>query len=198
MNHDFRFKKGLIALSLCTLAACSSSPEIKKIVIDQGGSEPSWVKETKTAWEEDGKIHFRGTQQIRGNERLSGCYDLARLNAKSQIVGEIQERLRGLLTTNESTLNENVEILLTKSRSVEFDGDVKGVRFTEEYFTRYRIGDDERVDCQVLSEISKEDYSRLKRAILNKVEEADPKLKEQIRQKHLDFFKGDDLAKKSP
>ena len=183
-------------LSLLTLlAACSTPSELKKTILDQSASRPGWMDQAKTAWEEDQKIKIRGTQQIRGNERLAGCYDLARINATGLLVGEIQENIKGVLDTHETSLSENAEILLTKSRSSEFRAQASGVRFTEEFFVRYRIGDVERIDCHVLSEISKEDHTRLKRAILDKVVEADPRIKEQIQMKHIDFFKTGDGGK---
>lgn len=187
----------LLATAILALTGCSTPAELKKIVLDESpGSAPAWVTDSKTAWEADGILNVRATQQIRGNERLSGCYDLARLNAKTLIVTEIQEEIRGLLTTHEASISENAEIVLSKSRSAEFNARAQGVRSVGEHFVRYRIGEEERIDCHVLSNISKDDYNRLKRAILYKVEEADPKLKEQIRQKHIDFFKAEETAAK--
>jgi hypothetical protein len=130
-------------------------------------------------------------QEIRGNERLSACFDLARLNARSELVSEIQANIKGVLDTHEATLSENAEIILSKSRTEEFGGKISGLRFVEDYSVRYRIGEDERVTCHVLAEIAKDDYTRLKRLILTKVEEADPRLKEQIVNKAIDFFKKD-------
>ncbi len=170
------------------LNACSSGGEIKKVVIDESEQKPAWVGNSRTAWEESGKIYLKSSQQIRGNERLSGCYDLARMNAKTLLISEIQESIKGVLDTNEASLSENAEIVLSKSRSSEFSAAVAGVRFSAEYFARYRIDDEERIDCHVLSEISKQDHTRLKRMVLSKVVEADPKVKEQIQKKHLDFF----------
>ncbi len=175
-------------LSVLGMSACSSSGEIKKIVIDESDQKPSWVGDSRTAWEEGGKIYFRSSQQVRGNERLSGCYDLARMNAKTQLISEIQESIKGVLDTNEASISENAEIVLSKSRSSQFSAQVGGIRFSGEYFARYRIDDEERIDCHVLSEISKQDHTKLKRMVLSKVVEADPKIKEQIQKKHMEFF----------
>ena len=183
------------ALLFLALAACSSTPSLKKTILDQSGSEPAWVGNSKTSWEESGRRVFRSSQQIRGNERLSGCYDLARINGRSLIVSEIQSQIRGVLDTHEASLSENAEILLSKSRSEEFGARATGIRFSEEYFLRFRIEDEERIDCHVLAEISNEDYRSLKRKILYQVEEADPRLKEQIKQKHIDFFKPESTVK---
>jgi hypothetical protein len=176
----------LIALLAGT--ACSSSGPLKKTLLDQSASLPSWVGDSRTSWEADQKIRVRGMQQIRGDERLSGCYELARLNAKSLLIGEIQEKIKGALDTHETSLSENAEILLSKSRTAEFGGELNGLRMVEEYFARYRIGDDERMDCHVLAEVTREDYLQAKRRIIHKLQEADPRLKEQIVKKHIDFF----------
>ena len=56
---------------------------------------------------------------------------------------------------------------------------------------RYTIGSDERIDCFELSQLSKDDYDKIKRSILFKVEEADPRIKEQIAKKHIEFFSKD-------
>jgi hypothetical protein len=171
--------------------ACSSVKTAEKTVLSESGPRPSWVESSKSGWTEDRAHKLRAMQEIRGNERLSACFDLARLNARSGLVSEIQASIKGVLDTHEATLSENAEIILSKSRTEEFGGKISGLRFVEDYSMRYRIGEDERVSCHVLAEIAKDDYTRLKRLILTKVEEADPRLKEQIINKGIDFFKKD-------
>jgi hypothetical protein len=177
--------------ALATLgAACSSSVKlVDKQILHESSARPAWVEQSRSNWDEGGKVRIKAMQEVRGTERLSGCFDLARLNAKSLVVGEIQTLIKGVLDTHEATISEQAEIVLSKSRSEEFGGKLTGVRYVEDYSVRYRLGDEERIDCYVLSEISREDYNKMKRSILTKVEEADPKLKEQILNRHIDFFK---------
>ncbi len=190
-NPLFFIKTSAVLSALALLQACSSTSPAKKVILDESASKPSWVTDSKISWEEDSKVRIKSNQQVRGNERLSACYDIARLNAKSSLISEIQENIKGILDSHEATLSENAEVVLSKSRSAEFEGKISGLRFTEEYFVRYLLMSEERIDCLVLSEIAKDDYNKLKRAILYKVEEADPRIKEQIKEKHIDFFKSD-------
>ena len=178
----------ILLIPMFVLSACSSTSTVKRVVLDESEQKPSWVSQNKLVWDEGNKTYFKASQQVRGTERLSGCHDLAKLNGKSALISEIQDSIKGVLDSHEATLNENAEILLSKSRSSEFCGKIQGLRFTEEYFVRYAIGGEERIDCYDLAELSKDDYNKIKRSILYNIEEADPRIKEAIAQKHLDFF----------
>ncbi|MGK5087019.1 hypothetical protein WDW86_05630 [Bdellovibrionota bacterium FG-2] len=183
-------KKAMIVMttvSLAVFAGCSSTG-LKKVVLDESSNKPSWVSNSHTTWEEGGKIFFKASQQVRGNERLNACYDLARLNGKEAVISGIQEDVKGALDSHEATLSENAEVLLNKSRSAELAGKISGLRFTEDYFVRYQIGDNERIDCYVVGEVTSSDYNKMKLAIVHKIEAADPRVKEQIAQKHIEFF----------
>jgi len=183
-----KMKLSVLILSVGVFAIASCSTTGTKRITDSSGDKPSWAKSSKISWEEDNKIFIRGTANIRGNERVDGCYDLANLNAKEALVSEIQSYIKGVLDNSVQSISENAEVVLGKSRTSDFEGKIMGQRFIERYFERSIIGDAERVECQLLSEISQKDYDRMKRLIIDKVQEVDPKIKEAIKQKHIDFF----------
>lgn len=181
-------KLSVLILSVGVFAVASCSTTGSKVVTDSSGDKPSWAKSSKISWEENNKVFIRGTSTVRGNERVDACYDLAKLDAKEALVSEIQSDIKGVLDNSIQSISENAEVVLGKSRTSEFEGKIMGQRFSERYFERAIVSDNERVECQLLSEISQKDYDRMKRLIVDKVQEVDPKIKEAIKQKHIDFF----------
>jgi len=179
--------KNLFFVLFLIFGACSTTG-LKKTILDSSGEKPKWVNSSKVVYFENDKILYRGSYTIKGNERVDACYDLAKLNSKEMLVSEIQTEIKGVIDNSIYGLSEQAEVVLGKSRSVEFAGTISGFRVTEQYFERYSVAEKERVDCYVLSEITKTDYNKTKSLIIDKVQEADPKIKEAIRNKHVDFF----------
>lgn len=151
-------------------------------------SPPDWVEEMRLTWEKGDKVMFRSVHTVRGDERVNGCFDLAKLDARETLLTEMATDIKGSLDNAQQSLNENAEMVLGKVRSGEFKGRIQGMRHLEQYFERYRIGTDERIDCHVLSEITKTDYAELKRKVVNRIEEVDPRLKDAITKKQVEFF----------
>lgn len=167
------------------LAGCASTG---KLVLDSSANKPSWASSNKVVWQDGNKFLFKAQHTIRGDERLSGCYDLARLDAKESLLSEISNEVRGSLNNAQESISEQAETVLTKMRSSEFSGTISGLRFSEQYFERYKIGETERIDCQTLGEMSAADFNRTKQAVINKVVAVDPRIKEAIAKKNIDFF----------
>ena len=197
-------KKSIYALIILGLnlvmLGCSTVTTKGRVWLDSSthkDSPPDWVTKSKMAWEDDGKVFLKANHTVRGDERVNGACDLAKLNAKENLLSEIADEVKGTLDNYVGSINEQAETVLGKARSSEFKGKITGLRFTEEYFERYKIGDVERVDCHTLSEISKADYNSVKRSVIEKVQEADARIKEAIVQKHIDFFKPSNDPKKS-
>lgn len=188
-------KKLLFAIvSLLYLGACSTGPSKSgsgREFLDSSTHKdelPDWGKSTKLTWSKENKIFSKSMHSIRGDERVNGCIDLAKLDAKENLLSEISTEVRGSIDNAQQSISENAETILGKVRSAEFAGKITGLKFTDEYFERYKIDGTERVDCYVLSEISNSDYDRIKRSVVEKVLEVDPRLKEQITKKQIDFF----------
>ena len=184
--------KKLLLFTMALISACSTLVMEKRRFLDSTTHEdsaPSWVTAGKTAWEEKGKVLLKASHSIRGDERVNGCFDLAHLDAKEALLTEIADDVKGSIDNAQQSINENAESILGKVRTNEFSGRITGLRFTEQYFERYRIGETERVDCHVLSEIKESDYNRVKNLVVNKIAEVDPRIKEAISKKQIDFFK---------
>ncbi len=194
----------MVRLLACVLlvAGCTSTPpSMKRVWLDSSThseSSPSWVAGTKIIWEESGKVLIRSTQTVRGDERVNGCYDLAKLDAKEAILTELASEVRGSLDNAQQSINENAEVVLGKVRSGEFSGRITGLRHSEQYFERYRIGDVERVDCHVLSEMSRQEYDKVKTSVLNQLQKVDADLRKAITKKQINFFEKPPEKKAEP
>ncbi len=184
----------LIVLGLCVFVArCSSTTkhEAGRVFVDSSTHEdrpPQFVSSTKTTWEENGKVFFKSLHVVSGNERVNGCFDLAKLDSSETLLTEIANDVRGSIENAQQSISEQAEAVLGKVRSSEWSGRLTGLRHTENYFERYRIGDQERINCYVLSEMKLDDYAATKRRVVEKIAAVDPRLKEAINKKQIDFF----------
>jgi hypothetical protein len=181
--------------SFLTLAwffsACATRSPMGRIFLDSSTHEdsaPDWARQTRLIWEKDGKIFLRGFHTVRGDERVNGCYDLVKLDVKETILSEIANNVKGSLDNAQQSISENAEGVLGKVRSGEFEGQIQGLRFTDEYFERYAVAGVERVDCHIFAEMKQVDYERVKKAVIEKVVAVDPRLKEAITKKQVQFF----------
>jgi hypothetical protein len=185
-------KKIMVLALVMGIAGCSSmvTNERRQFVDSTTHSDaaPDWVKTTKVAWEQNGKMLLRSSYTVNGTDRLNGCFDLARMDSKEALLSEIANDVKGSLDNAQQSISENAELVLGKVRSGEFSGRITGLRFTEQYFERYRIGEVERVDCHVLGEIKDSDYNQIKRSVVQGIAAVDPRLKEAISRKQIEFF----------
>lgn len=183
--------KKTITFGLTLLLASCATTRSGRVFLDSTthrDNPPDWVDRTRTVWEKDGRIYLKASHTVRGDERVNGCFDLARLDSKERILSEIANDVKGSLDNAQQSISESAEVVLGKVRSGQFDGRLSGLRFSEEYYERYRIGEQERVDCHVLGEIRETDYNAVKKSILERVVAVDPRLKEAITKKQIDFF----------
>jgi hypothetical protein len=177
------------------MTACSTSGKRdQKITIDTQGdsSAPDWAKGAKLSWEDGDTIAFKGQHTVRGTDRINGCFDLAKLDVKESVLSELVEDVRGRIDQAQQSLSEDAEQVLGKVRSASYAGKVTGLRFVERFFERYRINDTERLDCFVMAQISKSDYARLKRSLVDELSRVDPQLHAAIAAKQVEFFSGKD------
>ncbi len=182
-----------IALLSLMATGCSSLSLIPtgRLFLDSSSHEdspPHWVRGTKAIWEKDGVVYFRSSHQIRGDERVNGCFDLARFDSKEALLSEIANDVKGSIDNAQQSISENAEVVLGKVRSGEFNGRILGLRFAEEYYERYVVGEAERVDCHVLGQIRQADFDQIKRTVVSGVVAVDARLREAIARKHIDFF----------
>lgn len=184
-----------------TVAGCATNSEkvadaknYRKVVIDSSvnpESKPEWVGKSQMSWEQNGKIMMKGIFTIAGHQRVNGCYDLAKVEAKKSLLTSLQEEIKGYLDSGSSGLSESEEIIFKESVSASYKGKIQGMRYSENYFERYVIDQTERIDCFVMMELDKNDYFKLKRSVLNEASKLHPELEQALVQKQINFFKGD-------
>ena len=175
------------------VSGCASVGELsaKRVFLDSTTHEddpPEWALSTKIAWKEGDKNFFKKSYTVRGDERVNGCFTLARLDAKESIVTEIANDIRGQIDNAEQTLSEEAEIVLGKVRSEKFEGRITGLRFAHEYFERYKVGGEEKINCYVLAILSQQDYDAIKKKIVHRLMAVDPRIKEAIMKRQISFF----------
>ncbi|MEQ1722430.1 MAG: hypothetical protein ABL930_04590 [Pseudobdellovibrio sp.] len=184
--------KLLLVISALVIAGCSSSTkseyQLSRKVIDSSKIKSEWVEKSQLAWEAENKYYSKASHTIRGDQQLNACYDLAKLDLKENLITEISSDIKGTIDNAQMSISENAETILGKARSGKWEGTIYGFRVTEQYFERYLIGGVERIDCFVLTELSKQDYDKTKRSVVDKIVPEDPRIKEAIAKKQINFF----------
>jgi hypothetical protein len=174
------------------LSACSSTlPLDARIWLDSSNHSetvPAWSRGPNEVWESNGKVFVRASETVSGDERVDTCFESAQTGSHGEVLVALARELRATLATAALQLNENAESLLAKVGSGEFSGRVPGLRHTEKYFERYRISEMERIDCHVLGEMTRQDFDRSKRAILDRLQKVDSRLREIVARGQVRFF----------
>ena len=166
-----------------------------KVIVDKSSETPEWTLSSQIVEEKDDFVFIVGKETIMGNQRLSGCYEIASFDVRNRLIREMSESIKGEISQYMPDINENSESVFTKVATSKWNGKISGLQNESEYFERYRIKEAnsknaiERINCFVRSKISKGDYNKLKMSYLNELKEADPKIKEAIANKQLNFFK---------
>ena len=97
--------------------------------------------------------------------------------------------MKGSIDNAQESLKVDAEIVMGKVRSSEFSGSISGLRFVESYWEKYQMANGEvATTCYVLSQIQEKDYIKTKRAVVENVISIDPRIKEAVRRKHIEFF----------
>lgn len=178
------------------LFSCSISPKVQQREILEnslrGESMPKWVAEAKVAWEEDSNHYFKSSYTVAGNQRINGCYDLAKLELKENLLSELSQDVKGELNLANEGISEGLDPLITKSVRTSIDGTIRGLKTQEQIFERYKISDIERVDCYVKSSMTKSDYQLLKNSVLKQMASVNAEVAEAVRKRQKDFFKSDE------
>lgn len=186
--------KTKIAFIICALSlgvsACGTG--IKKVTLDESDM-PSWTEKSELSWEDDGKLFFKAKQTVLGSHRINGCYELALLDAKETLLRSMAEEIKGEISQADMDLNEQAEIVLGRVRTSRWEGKVYGQKKEEQAFRRFAIvkgesQSDERIDCYVLTSISKADYDKTKDGVINKLIAIDPRVKDAVVRRQINFF----------
>ncbi len=196
-EHVFQFAEiGFVLVVIAIMSGCSSATKGDgRVFLDSSiheDSPPSWVKDLRANWEEQDRFIQKGAFQAKSNDRVNGCFDLAKSEAQDSILQEAALSVRGRIDQAQLSLSEDAEVVLGKVSSREYKGTIQGVRVNEQYFDRARVSGVERVDCYVLASISKTDMARLKNNVLSELANKDNRVKEAITKKQIEFFTPDE------
>ena len=181
----------LSLISVCLTACSSTGP--KKLILDQSSKKkPSWADSSKLSWKKKKHVFFKATHTVRADERANGCIDLAKLDTKENLISEVKNEIKGSIDNAQQSINVDAEVILGKVRSTTFDGAISGLRFTESYWEKYELVNGETATtCYVLSQIEEKDYIKMKKNVLRRVIAVEPRIKEAINKKQINFFSGE-------
>jgi hypothetical protein len=149
---------------------------------------PPWVASGQVGWEQGDSVFFKSTYTVGANQRVNGCYDLAKLEMKESLLSELSQDIKGELNLGSEGISEGLDPLVTKSIRTNIEGTVKGLRMREQLYERYVVGDVERVDCYVQALMSKVDYNKLKNSVLKQMASVSDDVASAMRKRQHNFF----------
>jgi hypothetical protein len=198
----------LVVMGLIVIVTgCSHTSITKRNLIDSTGAKPSWASGRETFWEEGDVVYLKSKVSLKGNQRENAGYVIAGNDNRENLLRAIIDQIKGATDEANMSLDENSEAILGKVRSGHWEGTIYGLRNTEQYSERFEYYNDsdrtQRLDCYVLSSISRDDYNKTKDGLLNQIIAVDPKIKAAIIRKQAAFFalpkeKHAELSGKSP
>ncbi len=174
LNIKIMIAAGLV-FSGCTSNQLKNNQEIRKLVIENsqaGDTLPDWVHSAKVSWDDQDTYYLKSMHSIRGDQRVNGCFDLAKLGAKENLSNEILSTVKGEVVTATTGLSEEENEALTRSVITNYSNNIRGLRVNEQAYERYLINDTERIDCYILFSVKKTDFKRMKNAIYEQAKTA--------------------------
>jgi hypothetical protein len=142
----------------------------------------------KLGGEKEESLLLKGTQTVRGDQRVNACYDFAKMDAKENLISEIQATIRGEINQVSEGTTEIDQIALNKMLQQTVEGSIRGLRLTETAFERYEIKSVERIDCFVLMTLKKSDYQKMKNTLASQVKALSPELSNALLNRSVNFF----------
>jgi hypothetical protein len=182
-----------LSLALAGCASSSTRGDGRQVLERSIGSEqaPAWAASTKISWDEGSFVYFKGVQNVMGNHRVSGCYTMARLEAKARLRSEIESNIKADISQITEGLDETLSPLLNEMVSETLRGEIRGLRIQEQYFERYRVADTERVECQVLTSMKSSEFEKLRRGIARSLLDQSAELRAAVTKKQVKFLTED-------
>lgn len=175
------------------IVGCSTS-NIKlnsKVVLERStGDEslPEWTMKSRNSWSDENNYYFKTSYIIKGSQRVNACYDFAKSEAKENITNEFKSSFSS--ETNGYT--EGLEETDTQKLNKMFISSIKttlyGLKLSESAFERYKILDDEKIQCHTLHVVTKDNFIKNLKLALSNQKEIDPELNEKILGRARSFF----------
>lgn len=184
----------LIILSLA-FYGCSTSSKVQdhKIVLERSSGKnemPEWTTAAKQSWKKKDLLYIKGQYTVRGNQRVSACYDLAKSEAKENLITEMTSNFRNEINGYTQGLNEEENQELNKMFISEVNGKVVGLRLGETAYERSLINNVERINCYVLFEISESSYNETLRNSKKGISAVNKEIIEKLKDRGVDFMSG--------
>ncbi|MBK7962444.1 MAG: hypothetical protein IPK04_15410 [Bdellovibrionales bacterium] len=136
-------KQVFLVTCVLGLAGCGSAPHNSlrpgRFVLDnsaRGGELPAWVTSGQVAWDQGDSMFFKSTYTVGANQRVNGCYDLAKLELKESLLSELSQDIKGELNLGSEGISEGLDPLVTKSIRTNIEGTVKGPQDARANFLR--------------------------------------------------------------
>ena len=189
MKNQFFGHLVLSLSSTALLMGCASSGSkasghlVDRRVIEtsyQQDQQPAWLRDSRTSWDEGEQHVIRSSYTLSGNRRVNGCFDLAKTEGKEALVSEVANDIKGELVRASQGTDENVDEGITKTWIEKYQGDTRGLRFTEQAYERSVTNDVERIECFVLGRIKNSDYAQIRARILSNVVRSDDRIKKML------------------
>lgn len=181
-----------LSLILLNFFSCASTPEAHNLVVlersTRGNDLPSWTSNSEMSWNKSDEIQFKGQYTLKGNQRVNACYDLAKGDARENLVSEMSVHFQSEINSYTQGISADENIELNKMFISQAKNKIIGLRTSEAAFERVLINSEERINCFVLFSISKKAYQENMMNAKSEVSKVNSEIIEKMRSRGLDFF----------
>jgi hypothetical protein len=182
----------ILSLSLLNLMACASTPEASNLVILERSTRsndlPTWTSNSETSWMKNEDIQFKGQFTIKGQQRTNACYDLAKGDARENIVSEMSVNFQSEINSYTQGISADENIELNKMFISAAKGKISGLRVSETVFERVLVNSEERINCFVVLSMSKKNYQENLMNAKSTVSQVNSDIIEKMKSRGLNFF----------
>lgn len=181
-----------LSILLLNFYSCASAPEGQKLVVlersTKGNDLPTWTSNSEMSWNNNDEIQLKGQYTLKGNQRVNACYDLAKGDARENLVSEMSVNFQSEINSYTQGISADENIELNKMFISQAKNKITGLRVSESAFERVLVNSEERINCFVLFSISKKSYQENMANAKSEVSKVNSEIIEKMKSRGLDFF----------
>lgn len=188
-------KYSILSLLILNMLSCASTPDTAKLQVLERSTKdkelPEWTSNSETSWSKNDDILLKGQFTLKGHQRVSACYDLAKSDARENLVSEMSVNFQSEINSYTQGISAEENIELNKMFLSQAKSKITGLRVSEIAFERVLVNSEERINCFVLLSISKRSYQENLTSAKSEVSKVNAEIIEKMKSRGLTFFSTD-------
>lgn len=183
----------LLSTLFLSLASCTTGTKSvsEKITLEKSTGKndlPDWTEKPQNSWSMDDTYFFKSSYSVRGDQRVNACYDLAKAEARENILTEFKSFFSSEINGYTQGLNETDAQELNKMFVTSVKSHLYGLKLSESVHERYIIQNSEKIQCHVLLTMNKESLLKNIQTALSNGTKINGEVAKQMKDRAVKFF----------